>query len=584
MASKPLTILGIGGYTYDAAACLLRDGEIVANIEEERFSRSKHHSGMANQAIKTCLEMGGVSPDDIDYISFCYKPWERIAKRVPYRLYKMFSHPVWSYRILTHEIGFVSNFLRELRLVKGSGTKVLYPGHHLCHAASSFYASPFDDAAILTVDQRGEWDTTVFALGQGEKIKQFKNIGYPHSLGVFYAAITHFLGFKPDSDEYKVMGLASYGDPVYLEEMRDILELTDEGGFKLNLKYLLYHLNRGFYRAPYWSEQFFEVFGPQRRYEEEIAQKHMDIAASAQKRLEEVFSHMAEYLYAQTGQKNLCIAGGVGMNGKANGELLESAPFDHIYLPYASADNGLAVGGALAIYHDILGHKRKPIPARADWGTQYSDDEIEHTLSMAKLEYQRSDEIVSDVADQIVSGKIVGWYQGRMECGARALGFRSILADPTRADMKDLINIYVKHREEFRPFAPAVLEEKAPEYFEISDPIPYMTIVVPVKEDKKSVIPAVTHVDGTARVQTVSKENNERFWNLLKAVEHRNGVPVILNTSFNVMGEPLVESPEQAIRTFFASGMDVLAIGSFLVTKSAQFAVKRDKELASNVA
>ena len=560
--------MGIGGYTFDAAACLIRDGEIVAAIEEERFSRLKHHSGMAHRAIKHCLEKAHIGPEDIDYISFCYKPWLRYARRIPYRLVKMFTYPVYSYRILTHEIGFVQNFLRELKLLKGKNTKIIYPGHHICHAASTFFVSPFEDASILTIDQRGEWDTTFLGIGAGNKIKKLKAIGYPHSLGIFYAAITHYLGFKPDSDEYKVMGLSAYGRPNYSKEMRDIVSMDKNGEFHLDLSYFAYHLNRGFYNAPYWQPKFFKLFGPARKPNEEVTQHHMDIAASAQRRLEEIVFHMADYLYKQTKLENLCIAGGVGMNGVANGKLLQRGPFKYIYIPPVSSDNGLALGGALAVYHNILNFPRNNSLQRADWGTEYSDNEIESALKIAKVSYSRCEKPAAEAAKLIAEGKIVGWFQGRMEYGARALGFRSILANPTIPEMKDIINKFVKHRENFRPFAPAVIFDYAREYFEMSDPIPFMTTVVPVKKEKQSVIPSVTHVDGTARLQTVARENNPLFWELINEFGKITGVPIVLNTSFNVMGEPLVESPGQALRTFFSTGIDTLVIGPFLINKT----------------
>jgi len=569
--NNSVTILGIGGYTFDAAACLIRDGEIIAAVEEERFSRIKHHygmaSGMAYNAINFCLQKGEISAEDVDFISFCEKPWLRYLKRIPYRLMTMFGHPIYSYRVLTHEIGFVQKYLRELELVKGKKTKIVFPGHHLCHAASSFFTSPFEESAILTMDQMGEWETTFLGVGLKNNIKKLKTISYPHSLGIYYATITKYLGFKPESDEYKVMGLSAYGKPSYLKEMRDILCLGKSGTFYLNLSYFSYHINRGFYKTPYWTSKLIRVLGPERKSNEKITQHHMDIAASAQRCLEEVVFHISDYIYKQTKLENLCIAGGVGMNGVANGRLLHRGPFKHIHVPPVSSDNGQALGGALAIYHDILGYPRKNSLKRTDWGTEYSDEEIENILKISKIPYEHCTHPEKRAARLIADGKIVGWFQGRMEYGARALGFRSILANPLMSDMKDIINKFVKRREEFRPFAPAVILEYAHEYFEISDPIPFMTTVVSVKKEKYSIIPAVTHVDGTARVQTVSKENNLVFWKLIDEFKNITKVPIILNTSYNVMGEPLVESPEQALRTFYSTGMDDLIIGSFLVSK-----------------
>ena len=367
------------------------------------------------------------------------------------------------------------------------------------------------------------------------------------------------------------MGLSSYGEPTYLKEMEKILFVDGKGSFRLDLSYLSYHLSRGFYRAPYWRKKFFDTFGPTRKKREKITKHHMDVAASAQAQLERVVFDLADYLYEKTRTENLCIAGGVGMNGVAIGKLLERGPFKHIYVPPVSSDNGLSLGGALYNQHHILGIPRNGSLERADWGTEYTEQEIEHTLKTAKLVYHRHDDIEMKAADLVAKGKIVGWFQGRMEYGARALGFRSILANPIKPDMKDIINKYVKFREEFRPFAPAVLMEDASKYFKFSeDPIPFMTVVVPVREEKKKEIPSVTHVDGTARVQTVSKENNLPFWKLISEFRNITGTPVVINTSFNVMGEPLVENPAQALRTFFSTGIDDLLIGPFHISKTGQ--------------
>ncbi len=562
-------ILGIGGYTFDAAACLIQNGVLKTALEEERFSRQKHHQGMPFKSIEKCLELNDITMNDVDYISFCYKPAQRILKRIPYRLGKFIKHPVWSYRIIMHEIAFVQNFLRELKMIKGDKTKIIYPGHHLCHAASSYLVSPFDKSAIMTIDQRGEWETTVLSIGEGNKIKTIKAVNYPHSLGIFYAAITHFLGFKPDCDEYKVMGLSAYGKPTYLSKMRSVLYPEAEGSFRINLAYLSYHLSRGFYGAPYWTPKFFEQFGQGRKPDEPITQYHMDIAASAQALLEEIVFHLADYLYKCTGTKNLCIAGGVGMNGVMNGKLYQNSPFEHIYISPASSDNGLCIGGAYAVNCTMLDNARPPHLQRADFGIEYSNQEIRQDIEIAKANYTKTDNPSRSAAELIAKGKIVGWFQGRMEFGARALGFRSILADPTREDMVDTINKYVKHRESFRPFAPSILEEEADKYFNmVADPVPFMTTVVSVKEDAKDILPATTHVNNTARIQTVSDRNNPAYAELLREFKKLKGIPVVLNTSFNIMGEPLVESPRQALRAFFACGLDALVIGPYVIEKS----------------
>lgn len=560
-------ILGIGGYTFDAASTLLCNGDIVASVEEERFSRLKHHSGMPNEAIRYCLDRAGISPRDLDYVTFCYKPGLRLAKRIPFQLSNIISHPWTSIRLTVHEINFVQNFLWELKSFSGGKTRTVFPGHHMCHAASSFFTSPFEEAAVLVMDQRGEWDSTFLAHARGNEIKKIATVSYPHSLGVFYATITQYLGFKPDADEYKVMGLAGYGKPSYLDAMRNFLRLDSKNFFRLDLSYLSYHLNRGFYGAPYVTAKFIETFGPPRKKGDSLTQRHMDIAASAQARLEEIVLELAGFLSQQTGCRNICIAGGVGLNGVANGRIIENGIFDNLFVPPVASDNGLGLGGALYVHHQLLGNPRRDALQRADWGTEYDNNSIEHVLSEAKLSYRRVDDAPSHAARLIAKGRIIGWFQGRMELGARALGFRSILADPTQSDMKDLINRYVKHREDFRPFAPAVLAEAMSQYFDFGGEIPFMTTVVPVRKEYHAKLPAITHVDGTARVQTVNPTNNPKFYALIRAFHEIKGVPIVLNTSFNVMNEPLVENPEQAVRTFYACGLDDLVIGDFWVSK-----------------
>jgi carbamoyltransferase len=560
-------ILGIGGYTTEASACLLIDGKLVMALEEERFTRIKHHGGWPRNAIARLLREHELKENNITHISFSYNPWLRLSRRIPYRLLHLPARPVLSTMIIINEIRFVAEFMMRLKqLRQRSGAKLFYVRHHLAHAASAFYTSPYPEAAFYTVDQRGEWDTTLWGICKDKNLTVLGNTGYPNSLGIFYAGVTQHLGFA-SNDEYKVMGLASYGDPSYVDDMRKVLFPVGENQFKLDTSYLQYHKTRGMLGGSFFSQKFNDLFGPPRGEEEPVTQQHMDLAASAQRVFEECVVHQINSLHRQNPSDNLCIAGGCALNGVMTGKLYTETPFKHVFQPSVSSDNGLSMGGALFVRHQVLGHERGRPLLRADLGTEYDDEEIRRILDLFKLEYRRYDDIVPITVDLLVEGKIVGWFQGRMEYGARALGYRSILANPTQAGMKDDINKYVKFREEFRPFAPSVLLEKADEFFEIPGPVPFMTSVCKVREQGIRKLPATTHVDDTARVQTVDREEAPLYWRLIDEFGRKSGVPVVLNTSFNVMGEPLVEHPRHAIRCFFSTGMDALAVGSFVLTK-----------------
>jgi carbamoyltransferase len=437
--------------------------------------------------------------------------------------------------------------------------------HHLAHAASSFFLSPYHEAAVLVVDGLGELTSTSIGHGEGGKIRLLNEQFFPHSLGLLYSLVTDYLGFEANSDEYKVMGLASYGKPAFYESFSNFVQLTADGMFRLNLEYF----NPGFRGPNYLGEKFYKTFGPVRQRGEAVTERHADIAASLQKCLEEAVFHIANHLHNLTGQKQLCLAGGVALNCSMNGKLIERTPFKQVFIQPAANDPGTAIGAAYYVYHQTLGHRRDFQMTHAYLGPEYSNEEIKKALDLAKQMYAffEEPELLKYAAKLLAEGKIVGWFQGRMEWGPRALGNRSILADPTRSDMKDIINYYVKHREEFRPFAPAVVEERAKEFFEVSEPSPFMLFACRVKEEAKNKIPAVTHIDGTARVQTISRDVNARFYNLIVEFERLRGVPVLLNTSFNIMGEPIVCTPRDAVRCFAACGMDALVIGNFLLEK-----------------
>lgn len=562
-------ILGIGGYTADASVCLMVDGTVVGAQEEERFSRVKHVGGWPRHALARLLEDHGLAERDVTHVAFTYDPWLRVSRRIPYRLLRIPVSPFVSSLLIVNELKFVAEFMARLRAFgRRSGARVTYVRHHVAHAASAFLSSPFEEAAVYTVDQRGEWETALWARGRGTTLEILGNTGYPHSLGIFYSGITRHLGFG-DFDEYKVMGLASYGRPRYAAELRKVIAPAGADQFRIDTSFLQYHRDRGLFGGSYFTPKFEALVGPPRQDGEPVGERHMDLAASAQQVFEDCVFHQLNALHRRAPSDHLCLAGGCALNGSMTGKIYERTPFRHVFIPSVSGDNGLSLGGALSVRHQTLGHARNGPVLRADLGTQYTDEHIGALLDLYKLAYHRLDDIVPAVVDRLLDGQIVGWFQGRMEFGARALGFRSILANPTLAGMKDTINKYVKFREEFRPFAPSVTSEAVDTYFEARDAIPFMTSVCRVTDEGRRRLPATTHVDGTARVQTVHRDVSPLYWRLIHAFGERTGVPVLLNTSFNVMGEPLVESPSQAVRCFYSCGMDALAIGSFLLEKRA---------------
>jgi carbamoyltransferase len=565
-------ILGIAGQAHDAAAALIKDGKLIAAAEEERFSRIKHVGidrvgGFPYKAIEYCLKTAGINPIDINYVSYFLQPNLLFRKFATFRLRRFFHDPLASLYYGVGLIGDLRSYYKTLKLVHSYfPNAVIYEVyHHLGHAASAFFVSPFEKAAILVIDGYGEWTATSLGYGEGNKIELKKEIGFPHSLGLLYGMVTQYLGFEHNSDEYKVMGLASYGQPKFADVFSDIIRFKKNGLYEINLSYF----NQGFRGPNYLSNKFFRALGPPRKKDEPITSHHKDIAASLQRRLEEMVFHIAERLHELTNQENLCLAGGVALNCTLNGKLWREGPFKNIYIQPAASDPGIAIGGTYYIYNHLLNNKRDFQMNHAYWGPEYSNKEIQKTLDITKQKYieLKDEKLLKKTAELLSKGKIVGWFQGRMEWGPRALGNRSILADPTRADMKDLINHYVKHREEFRPFAPSIIEEGVGKYFNIPGASPFMLFSSPVYEKMRPKIPSVTHIDGTARVQTVSKTTNERFYNLHKEFAKLRGVPILLNTSFNVAGEPIVCSPIDALRCFNGCGLDVLVIGNFIIIK-----------------
>lgn len=589
----PAYILGLSCFYHDSAAALIRDGEIVAAAQEERFTRKKHDFSFPKNAIEYCLHHAGIKVKDLAYAAFYDKPllkFERIL--LTYLSYapigfKSFSKAIplwlkerlWMPHLVAEELGF-------------SG-KILFAEHHESHAASCFYPSPFDEAAILTMDGVGEWTTASFGTGKGNDFELLYEIKFPHSLGLLYSAFTYYTGFKVNSAEYKVMGLAPYGEPRYVDLiLKELMDLKEDGSFKLNMKYFNYCAG-----LTMTNKRFNELFGgPPRKAETEIRQKDMDLARSVQAVTEEVMLRAARHVRKVTGQRNLCLAGGVALNCVGNGRILREGPFEKIWIQPAAGDAGGAIGAALRIWYKYLGNERvsdnvKDKQYGSYLGPEYSDSYIEDYLKKNAIPYQKfsKEELLRKTVGFIADNKVIGWFQGRMEFGPRALGARSIIGDARSSDMQSRMNLKIKFRESFRPFAPTVLAERASDYFNIDQESPYMLLVADVKSEHlkphlngepkgferlkvlRSDIPAVTHVDNSARVQTVSKNGgNAIYYDLLKELYNKTGCPVIINTSFNVRGEPIVCSPEDAYKCFMRTDMDYLIVGSFILDKKAQ--------------
>ncbi|MDP7420280.1 MAG: carbamoyltransferase [bacterium] len=561
-----MNILGISCYYHDSAACLIQDGQVVSAAQEERFNLDKNSPVFPINAINYCLQAGGITVYDVDYIAFYEKPFLKFARVIVNHLRS------WPFSIKNF-LDTVPPWLEErlifpLKVKKELGYEgdVLFVKHHLSHAASTFLVSPFEEAAILTVDGVGEWATTSYGTGRGTEIELIKVIHYPDSLGLVYAALTTHLGFAALRGEGKVMGLAPYGTPNYLDRFHEMVEVKPDGSFKLDQSY--FGFNQG---ARMFSRKLVKLFGKPREPETELNERHYDIAASLQKFTEDVLVAMARHIHQETGLEKLCLAGGVFLNCVANTQILEQTPFNEIFIQPAAGDAGGAVGAAAYVYHTLLKNPRSSILTGAYLGPEYTASQIKRALLAHRLEGKNmpEEELLPFVAAQIAEGKIVGWFQGRLEFGPRALGNRSILADPRNPDMKDTLNYRVKHREPFRPYAPSVLEERAEEFFELPGSSPFMLQAPRVVPGKETVVPAITHVDNTARVQTVNRDANPRYWKLIKAFEENTGIPLVLNTSFNLRGEPIVCSPEEAISTFERTEMDLLVLGDFVVAKSA---------------
>jgi carbamoyltransferase len=573
-------VLGISCFYHDSAAALLKDGEIVAACQEERLSRKKHDSGFPARAVKYVLKEAGIRPEDLTAVGFYDKPllkFERMLSTYIATFPRSFNSfrtaiPVW-----LHEKLWVPALIRkELRPYKGP---ILFAEHHMSHAASCFLVSPYEEAAILTVDGVGEWATASFGVGRGGDIKLFKEIRFPHSLGLLYSAFTYYLGFKVNSAEYKVMGLAPYGKPVHYDRiMKEMVHLNEDGSFKLDMKYFSYD-----YGLRMTNGRFSEFFGgPPRKPETWMTEREFDIAASIQKVCEEIVLRMTRYIHKETGLDNLCMAGGVALNCVANGRVIRETPFKNLFVQPAAGDAGGAVGVAHYLYNTIEKQPRGKAWRHAYLGPAYSDAEIAAYLDGVGARYRTlgERELVAATAGKISEGNVVGWFQGRMEFGPRALGGRSILADPRDPKMRDTLNMKIKFREGFRPFAPSVLADKASQWFEIDCDSPYMLLVAQVREGKRC-IPSVTHVDNSARLQTVTREESPLYYDLIAEFEKITGVPIIINTSFNVRGEPIVCTPHDAYLCFMRTNMDALVLGHHLLDKQEQPPLREDVDWRS---
>ncbi len=594
-----MNILGISAYYHDSAACLVKDGQIIAAAQEERFTRKKHDASFPVNAVRYCLGAGGLSAESLDYVCFYEKPFLKFERLLEtYLEYAPFgirsfvkAMPLWIKKKL-----WIKDLIADELGFKG---KILFSEHHQSHAASAFFPSPFEEAAILTMDGVGEWATSSLAVGEGNRIRILKEIHFPHSIGLLYSAFTYYTGFKVNSGEYKVMGLAPYGEPRYKELIfKELIDLKDDGSFRLNMKYFNYGAG-----LTMTSEHFHKLFGaPPRRPESKLTQREMDLARSIQDVTEEVMIRIARHARKITGKRNLCLAGGVALNCVGNGKILKEEIYDNIWIQPAAGDAGGALGAALIVWHEYLRNERRPDPNDSMKGSylgpEYEAHEIQSFLDKTEAVYEKLDEetLIERTADIIAQGNVVGWFAGRMEFGPRALGARSIIGDARNVKMQETMNLKIKFRESFRPFAPSVLNEKVSAYFDLDKPSPYMLLVAPVRElcrrvmsaeedklfgiDKlnvtRSTIPAVTHVDYSARVQTVESETHGLYYKVIKKFDEKYDCGVIVNTSFNVRGEPLVCTPEEAYRCFMRTQMDYLVLGHYLIDKKRQPELKGD--------
>ncbi|HLX90547.1 MAG TPA: carbamoyltransferase [Puia sp.] len=574
-------ILGINAYHADSSAAIFSDGKLIAATEEERFRRVKHWAGFPSMAIEFCLEEAGITLEQVDHIAIGRDPYAKLLKKIWFLL----TNPSASWRVVAdrfsnakkvssieHEFAMIDDALTVSDLKK----KVHQVEHHRSHLASAFFASPFSEAALLSIDGSGDFTTTMTGIGKENHIDVIASIDFPHSVGIFYTAFTQWLGFPHYGDEYKLMGLAPYGNPVYVDKLREVLRFGDDGKFSLNLRYfrsatqgiISYGDDHIPQVAPLFSDLLVERFGPARKKEDQLTNFHKDMAASVQRITEELIFSLASHLYKQTGMTNLCIAGGVAQNSVANGKITRKTPFRKIYIPSAGHDAGIAMGAALYVYNQIL-HQPKAAPIFTPYtGSRFSNEEIETILHSTGTDSEKLEDrlLFAAISECLVDGGVVGWFSGRAEFGPRALGARSILADPRRADAKEILNAKIKRRESFRPFAPSILREYVSEFFDLSEEVPFMERVFPIRAEKRDLIPAVTHVDGSGRLQTVDRTISPRYYGVIDSFREKTGIPILLNTSFNE-NEPIVNSPAEALDCFMRTNMDMLVLENHLIRR-----------------
>lgn len=568
MSSDSTTILGLNDS--NSAAAIISDGKLIAMAREERFDRIKFSDAYPTRAVNYCLQEAGLSLKDVTHVTFAWNPGHELEPQdsaAAIRYHKHFLHYIPN-NLLRHIGGDKSNkritgISEHITFFEKSIDLHFLP-HHSCHAASAFFISPYDKAVIMTMDAYGDDITTEFFTGEGNSITSLNQTLFPHSMGQVYAAVTQFLGYRANSDEWKVMGLSSYGELEYYDQFARIIRFDRERGeLRFNLDYFMFYV----WHPRRYSEEFIRVFGPERQHDDELTQRHWNIAASFQKRVEDVVLEICNYLHEKTGIDTLCLAGGVAMNSKMNGRILMESLFKKVWVQPNADDAGGSIGACFYYWNQILGKERGFIMENDYWGPGFSNDEIKQALDDSLVRYEFLEDVEKEAAKAIAENKIIGWFQGRMEAGQRALGNRSILADARDPEMKNKINRLIKHREWYRPFAPSVLKECQSEFFTNEFSSPFMQMVCPVREDKRSLVPAITHIDGTGRLQTVTRESNPRYWKLIDEFRKITGVGLVLNTSFNDNDEPIVCYPRDAIRTFFGTGLHELYIGNYRIRK-----------------
>ena len=575
-----MIILGLNAYHADSSAAIFVNGKMIAATEEERFTRVKHWAGFPTKAIQFCLDEACISIEQVDHIAIGRDPnvkkFEKIkfAAQNPLAGFQFIKSRIKNHKeVSSLEKEFEKHFNIPSETIK---PKIHQVEHHRSHLASAFFASPFKEAALLSIDGSGDFSTAMIGVGKGNHIEVLDSVDFPHSIGIFYTAFTQLLGFPHYGDEYKVMGLAPYGEPKYVDKLFQVVQLLDNGLFKLDLSFFR-EAHKGFVTygednipiiPPLYGQKLETLFGKARLKEEPLTQYHKDIAASVQRFTERVIFHILNHLQKRTGLENVCIAGGVAQNSVANGKITRNTTFEQVYIPSAGHDAGISMGSALYVQHQVLHTERQPAIWNAYTGSKFSNDEIEILLNKEQVAFERlDDEILFDkVTDCLIKGGVVGWFNGRAEFGPRALGARSILADPRRNDAKEILNLKIKRRESFRPFAPSILKEYVSDFFEIDEPVPFMEKVFPIKKEKQALIPAVTHADGSGRLQTVYAETSPRYHGLISAFYNKTGVPILLNTSFNE-NEPIVNTPLEALSCFQRTNMDMLVLENCVITR-----------------